>query len=203
MKRLSAALKTLMNQDVMVPFLLIKIGPDTASNQLTYTTLPYDYTHNGDIYLADHPIVGLDSARISDTLDKESFKIGLSDPNLILRGLFEGSTLGASFQGAPMVVYIGLINNSGGVLDGIAVDQPMLDVIIAYRGQIDTFTYTITPDEDIVLSIENGSPMSVLDLTRTLLTSRDYLQRKYPGNTSYDEVYEGSEAITLLWGKNL
>jgi hypothetical protein len=49
--------------------------------------------------------------------------------------------------------------------------------------------------------IECSSPMADLDLKRTLITSKDAMRGLSPTDSSFDQVYEGSKGIDLLWGK--
>ena len=180
-------------------FLLLRIGPNPEALTYCYTTLPYDYINSQDgyTYSKENRMVGIDPPRISDSLDREAFKVTLADTDGTLR-----STLDTwNMSGVPFIISSGFINNTSETIQGISPGAPFSDKIIAYEGTVDTYTYTITPDEQIILTIEGASPMGSLDLTRTLLTSKAYLNQEYPDDTSYDQVTEDSLQVTLRWGK--
>jgi hypothetical protein len=200
MRQISQTLEDRIMDSNLVSFALFRIGPNPATNTLCYTTLPYDYINpvDGFTYYANNKVVRVDPPRISDSLDREAFKISIADSDGSIRSTLDGWNM----HGVPFVLYAGIINNTNGMIDGTQPGAPFDDKIIAYEGTVDTFAYVITPDENVMLDIEGTSPMGALDLTRTLLTSKAYLNQEYPGDTSYDQVTEDSLKVTLLWGKS-
>jgi len=189
MKNISAAIQAQIDSDNTEPFLLFSIGPNYRGDYLAYTTLPYEYTYDGIYYDCENRIISIDPPRISDTLDREAFKVSLHDSDTALRGpLNTWRMAGVNFK-----LLMGFSNGIGGA--------PLSDTLNVYEGTVDTYTYAVTPNDDSVLIIEGTSPVGALDMRRTVLTSRNYLQAKYPNDTSYDQVVEGSSKLLLLWGK--
>ena len=183
--------------DVRSEFYLFKLGPNVNSVELKYTTLPYDHTFDNELYISNNGIVGIDQPRMSDSLDREAFDINISDNDHLLRTSLDTWNM----FGAPFKVYLGYINTTDTTIDGAAPNTPLNGKFVAYEGYVDTYAYSITPDEEIILSIEGSSPMSALDLTRTLLTSKAYIREKYPTDSCFDEVTESSDVVTVKWGK--
>jgi len=203
MKDIPQDIQDRMDSNNLEPFLLLRIGPNAADTvELLYTTLPYDYTWAnppGDdkTYISEGRLISIDPPRVSNSLDKETFKVGLSDSDRTLRATIDSWKM----HGAPFVLLAGAVNNTPNTINGTPAGRPFPDMLTSYKGTVDTWSYVITPDEQIVLSVEGTSPVAALDLKRTLLTSKIHLEQRYPADTSYDQVMEGSNEIILLWGK--
>lgn len=198
-KNIPQVLLDRIQSDDVESFMLLRIGPNGQGQEMRHTTLPWSYTDpsDGRTYPSDSRIVSIDPPRVSDSLDRGAFQIGLVDSDGSLRSVLD--TWG--MYGCPLVIKVGWMNNTGDIIDGVDSGQPFNEKLIAYSGTVDTFTYSITPDQDVVLAIEGTSPMGALDLTRIILTSKTYLRGKYPNDSSYDQVLEGSGKILLKWGR--
>jgi hypothetical protein len=73
------------------------------------------------------------------------------------------------------------------------------DVINVYKGVVDK--PVINNDFETKLAVLEGtSPMSDLDMTRSFVSSKDGMDQRSTTDTSFDEIYDGSE-ITVKWGK--
>jgi hypothetical protein len=99
---------------------------------------------------------------------------------------------------------VGFFNTTKEAIGTVAPGHPLLaeeDIVLAYKGIVDSHGYVISEDEDVVVVIECSSPMADLDLKRTLITSKDAMRGLSPTDSSFDQVYEGSKGIDLLWGK--
>jgi hypothetical protein len=71
-----------------------------------------------------------------------------------------------------------------------------------YKGTIDNQTYSIDFDEgSIIATVESSSPMGSLGNINPFYTSKDNMDQKSLADTAFDQIYEGSAGITLLWGK--
>jgi len=195
-KTLPDNIATLMSNDTVVSFLLITLGPDSDANVYRFTTLPYDYTKDGDVFISGY-IQAIDPPKVSDHLDKGTFRLTLADPGYVFRAVMENGKM----TGSDFIVEVGFINNTGADLDMVSPDQPLDEYITAYKGQIDSYAYVINTDEEVLLTLEGASPMGSLDLKRSLLTSKNYQDQKFSGDISYDELLEGSSSVVLLWGK--
>ena len=200
MRTIPAVLQPIVDSDHWKTFMIFHVGPNIDHYELKYTTLPYDFvsTTLGATYSSDHRLVGVDAPRISDSFDREAFKVILSDSDSVMRPDLDDWKM----HGAPFRLYAGFINNTAGNIGGALPGEPIDAFVVAYEGTVDTFSYSVTPDEEISLSIEGSSPVGALDLTRTLLTSKSYLNAKFGDtDTSYDQATAGSREIILLWGK--
>jgi hypothetical protein len=60
MRTISDTFLTVMQRKSVSTFLLVKIGPNKDGITYRYTTLPYDYTYEGELYLHDNGLMSLD-----------------------------------------------------------------------------------------------------------------------------------------------
>jgi len=199
MRTITAAQLDLLTRNDVQPFLLISIGPNLNTDYLRYTSLPYDFTYESNLYLCDSNIVNLDPPRISDTIDKESYTLTFSDPEYNLRPFFEGGS--GRLLGTEMSILGGFVNSTDTLLHGTSPGAIFDDYFTIYKGKIDSANYTTT-EETVLLIVEGASPMGPLDLTRTIITSHEYIRRKYPSENCYIKLFEGSAQATIEWGKN-
>lgn len=201
MRATSSVVKSLIKANNVEHFFLVNIGDSDYS-----TSLPYDVTmSNGITYLAENGLVAVDPPRLSQTVDRESYKIQFADPNYLMRSYFEAGATGDKVE-----VYIGFINNTSASIngtDGVAV-LPMApfkntaDCLLVYRGTVDNHGYEINlGDNTVIATIEGSSPMSDLDLVRALYTSKDSIRQFDSTDTAYDQIYEGSGEMVTKWGK--
>jgi hypothetical protein len=198
MKDLSAELRDLLTRSDVQPFLLVEIGPSFTSQYFRYVTLPYDFIYNSNNYTSENGLVGLDPPRISKVLDKESYNLTIVDPLYALRPFFEGGD--GQLIGIDIEIVGGFVNGSDSVLYGKAPGQVFDDFFTVYAGFVDNASYAVTEDE-VLLTVEGASPMGPLDLTRTIRTSKEFIQRQHPTETGYNQLAEKSIEVILNWGK--
>lgn len=188
------------------------ISIETADVQLKLTSAPYDLNlPTIGLFIADSGLVDLDVPRLSTNIDREAFKITLADPSFELRELCNTGLLGAK-----VLVRIGFMNTTGSPLVGAAtgntfsVGAPVLDIgdlVVAYSGIVDVPAYEINTDGDTLLVIECSSPMAALDLVNPFYTSKDSLDQRVfvelndQTDTAFDNVYAGSQSMSVAWGK--
>lgn len=199
MKNFSATVKLLISQPFYMSFLLLEIGPSRNGNWLRMTTLGYDVTFDGNVYTSKSLLNMVDPPKISTIVDREAYKIGLSDPDFTLRPYFE-----EGLTNAKLSVRAGFINTETTTLSGYAPGEAILskaDTIIGYSGFVDSYSYTINGEGDVQLTIESTSPMGALGLTRSIITSKEWMSQHHPSDTSYDQVFIGSGPSTKKWGK--
>lgn len=197
MRTTNASIKTLMSQDFISTFYLVELNLN--SSVVRDTTIGYDFTFNSQVFSSSGYLLSVDPPKMSSTVDREAYKVTYSDPDFSLRSEMETGILGKRLK-----VWIGFMNTLDAPLAGIDPGQPMTnagDIILVYSGFVDSPAYTYNPDGEIVASIEATSPMGALDSTITLYTSKDSLQQRNPADTSFDQIYDGSAGIQLLWGK--
>ena len=196
MRQFSDNVKLLIATGNIMPFYLVKM--DFPGNTVRHTTLPYDVTVGSlGTFAADNGIISIETPKLSNVVDREAYKISYSDPTMSFRSLFDAGAVGVT-----VTVYTGFINTYGTTLNGVAAGAPMLDqndIVIAYRGIIDT--HTIVVNETVVVGIECSSPMADLDLVRTFYTDKNYARSISANDSAFDQVFEGSTVANLLWGK--
>ena len=95
--------------------------------------------------------------------------------------------------GKPIEVFVALKDANGDLLTNDT------DVLRVYKGTVDMPSIVNNYETKLAI-LEGTSPMSDLDLVNTFITSRDGMDQKSTSDTSFDEVYDGSE-ITVRWGK--
>ena len=185
MRQFSTALQAVLDSGEIEYAFLIKL----SFNSTYYiTSNSYDVVYGGNTYLADSGLFNVDSPKNSTVVDRESYTIMVAD--LLDEMLTEFKI---NVVGKPVEVYLAFKDASGNLLltEG--------DVIKVYKGTVDK--PSISNDfEEKIAKIEGTSPMSDLDLVRSFITSKDGMDQKSDTDTSFDEVYSGSE-ITVKWGK--
>jgi hypothetical protein len=198
MKTYSANVANVIDSDSLSPYFLVKL--DFKSGSVYHTNTPMDVTVAGfGTFDSDNALLGIDSPRLSSVVDREAYKITYSDNDFVFRTRFEEGIIGT-----PVTVYIGFYNTSNSVIDGVLPGSPFTnldDLVIAYKGFIDSHGYAADTEGQVTAVLECTSPMSSLDLTKPFYTSRDSMRQINVSDTSFDDVYSGSKAINLLWGK--
>ena len=178
------------------PFVLDRLSQDTVEtfsllairNDLFLSTLSYDVTYDGQEFISDIGILDFSPPVQSSNVDRETFRFTISDPLGAVRTTFQGSP-----SGQPIKTYLAFFNPDG--TPNLELDN----VIVAYEGTVDKVFYSNDFDEAIV-TLEASSPMSALNLVRTLITSRDGMDQLSLTDTSFDNVIETNET-SILWGK--
>ena len=191
-------------------FVLLTI--QARSVTLRHTTLPYNAVVPGvGEFLTDCGLASLDSPRLSSAVDKETYKISYIDPGFDLRALVENRLTGCNVSAK-----IGFMNNLGEDLvgdttgdvfsNGMAVLDSG-DLVTSYEGTIDSPAYEISSENGVILKLTCGSPMAALDMINVFYTSKDSLNQRVfrtgtiTNDTAFDNVYVGSVAILMNWGK--
>lgn len=198
MRQYSTTVQQLMTLDNFSIFYLVELV--TKNSTLRYTDAPYDLNIAGlGLFEADNGLKGIELPRLSTIVDRENYKVVFVDNEQNFRPLFE-----EGLTGSDLTVWIGFYNTTENVLSGTEPGHPILnlaDLNIAYKGTVDTQGYNINIDDGIVATIECSSPMSGLGVIRAFYTSKDYMRQLKNNDSSFDQVYQGSRVIDLLWGK--
>jgi hypothetical protein len=185
MRSFSSAVQTVLNSDRVEFAFLIKLS---FANSYYLTSNDTDVDFGGNTYLANGGLYEFDAPRFSNVVDRESYKIVISELFNEMMPEFR-----ANVVGKPIDVKVALRNANGDLLLNNS------DVIPVYRGFVDK--PAISNDFDKKLAILEGtSPMADLDMVKNFVSSRDGMDQKSTSDTSFDEIYDGSE-ITVKWGK--
>lgn len=147
---------------------------------------------NDDLYEALGNLVSVQAPQLSSVVDSAAYSVVLADPGL------EYGAIAETLIGKPFEVRIGFINPATGT-PYTNID----DTIVAYAGTIASTTYTKSTSQlgEILLEINGGSPVSNFEMIKTFHTTRDFLSKLNPGDTSFEQVYENSGAVRIRWGK--
>ena len=198
----------LISSGIYSGFYLIAL--DIGNPNLRYTTLPYDAKLGGVTYQSDHGLIGLDPPRLSNTTDREAFKIRFSDPQ------FELAPLCKSMINAKVSVRGGFYNTTGEIVipsvgSEVAPNEPILnsvDLIVLYSGYIDKVQYAIDEENGVILELECASPMASLDALNVFYSTTNSLKQRVPSeqwaaapDTAFDNVSLGGRSQEILWGK--
>jgi hypothetical protein len=188
MRLLNSTLQTILSNPVIEPYILVKI--DTYKTTDYYRSLLMD---NGETYLADGRLVATDPPRVSATVDREIYRVIISDPSFLF-----GPTLESNLIGKTLEVRMGFVNT--------ATRQPyteILNTIIVYRGMIESTAYEVdlTLQGKTEIIITGSSPMANLDSVKTLTSTKYSMKYIDYNDNSFEQIYEGSGAVILKWGK--
>ena len=185
MRNFSAAAQAVIDSDQIRYVYLIKLN---FLSDYYLTSNSSDVVYEGNTYLAHSGLYEFDSPKFSTIVDRESYKVVISD-------LFDEMLAEFNYNviGKPIEVLVALRDASGDLLLGSS------DVLRVYKGTVDR--PVIANDFEKKLAVLEGtSPMSDLDLVNVFMTSKDGMDQRNASDTSFDEVYDGSE-ITINWGK--
>jgi len=192
--------KYMLAQNNVILAYCVKILTNTSVLDKYSTTAPYDITIENKVYKAGDGLVTVEAPRLSSVVDRETYKIVYLDQNFELRTLLEKGLVGAK-----VTVFVVLFNSLDTIYGSVQPGFPYLnsdDIIIAYKGIIDTTGYTLEPSQGkIVVALECSSPMAALDLTRGFYTSREAMQEINPADTAFNQINEGSRQVSRLWGR--
>ncbi len=204
MRKLSDNVLSLLALEDIRIYYLVDISITTSTTTTTIikdTTLNRNITVGDDTYLGNGRIQAVQPPRLSSTVDREAYQIILNDSDFSIRPYLEDSLVGAFFR-----IRSGFFNTSDSYLSGANPGFPITtpeDVLTVYEGNVDTASYTIDFNSgQIRLAIEGSSPMGSLGRINGFYTSKEQMQRRDVTDTSFDQVYVGSTALTLLWGKD-
>jgi hypothetical protein len=201
MRVLSNNIQTLLSQEVVNGFVLVRIAGPNINLQLT--TYPTDLTVSwlsGTPFSANHNLADVDPPVVSNATNREAYKLAFIDADFSLRTTFEKGVAGATLE-----VYLGFVNTTAATLGGAVPGAPLMnyeDYHLGFSGVIDVSTYGVDPIEGVVVaSVECSSPMASLDLKKSYVTSKNAVQQLNPNDTCYDQVHLGSKSLSMLWGK--
>ena len=187
MRSFSSNIQTILDSSSIDYFFLIDLY---FNNTYRFTSYGSNITFDGNSYISDGGLFEIESPSFSTTVDRESYRVVISDPEDDLLDEVKSNIVGKEIR-----VRVGFIDPSD--------NQPLVsnanDVLFIYKGYVDK--PAINNDfQDKLLTIEGTSPMSDLDAVRTFLTSKDSIQNFDSTDTSFDQIYDNYE-IEYKWGK--
>jgi len=198
MRVFSDNVKTLLRSDEVSVAYCVQI--EGLSQPFRDTSNATPVVINELTYTPESGLASVEAPRLSDIVDKASYKVVYTDPTSTLLSELENS-----ISGREMVVYAVLRNTTNAALGGIPPGMLLTslnDVILVYKGRIDSTGYTLDPDNGtITVVIEGGSPMANLGMPKARYTSKESMSFIDPADTCFDEIFIGAEDAALLWGK--
>jgi len=187
MIQFNATLTNLFQQPNIELFFLVQIN--------TYKTTDYfkDLNVGGNTYLADGKLIATDPPQMSTTVDREIYKIALADPQFLF-----GPELDNTLVGKKAIIRMGFVNPT--------TKQPYVEIentLLVYEGIIEAPAFEVVTENigESKLLISCSSPLGNLDAIKVLTTTKDALKYIDASDTSFDQVYEGSGAQIIKWGK--
>ena len=184
MRTLNPTLLAALTSDTIKHFALIDI--QMTSGTFYFTDLPYDITVGSATYVSDGGLVEYQAPRQSSQVDRETFKLTLSDNLGVLKPEVE-----QGLAGKNLMVRLGIFD---------VYDQPSTtDLLVSYKGYIDSVTYQ-NNFEQAAIVIEASSPMADLSLVKTVITSKSGMDQLSLTDTSFDSVIDKNESI-VRWGR--
>jgi len=165
---------------------------DESIENIHMTTFYRDLVIDGHTYYSSGAIVGADKPQMSSTVDRSLYKVTLADPNSEFSQLFDKGMTGAS-----ATVSIGLVDETTGLPD-------LTNFFIVYKGVVESYESAIdtNTEGENLFTITFSNLMASLDDSGPYYTSKSFMSELDIEDTAYDLIYEGSESITLKWGKD-
>jgi len=196
-RKFSNNVRTLLSSDNPKTFYLVKI--DTVLGTIRDTTVPYNITVAGlGTFESNNNLLTVDPPQLSDSVDREAYKITYADSAFEKISMFE-----TVITGADVTIYVGFYNTTDTVFGGVQPGFPLLstdDMIVAYAGIVDTQGYSIDASEGKVIAmIECSSPMAALSMNRNLRTTPESLKNLSLTDTAFNQVFVKGSRIP--WGK--
>lgn len=158
------------------------------NNTYRFTSYGNDLLVGGSTYISDGGLLEVDSPDFSNILDREAYKLSISDVSDNFLAELRNNVVGKALE-----IRAGFIS-----ADGTPNTNPS-DMIYIYRGTVDRPTINNDFGEKRVV-LEGTSPLSDLDAVNSFMTSKAGMDNVSLTDTSFDEVFDNNE-IQLKWGK--
>jgi len=205
MRQINSNIKSLIENNPVEPILILDIGDSSSILQQRITSSPFDIEVAGNTYEATVDLVGLDLPKNSQIIDKETYRIELSDPDSLYYSYFN-----IGLTNTPVTLRALFVNTSNSVFlgtNGISYNPEEIitslgDSIIIYKGLINNAEYITEPDNDTsVIRIYVVSALASLDNKKPARVTKNYLRSINSIDSAFDSVFESKQQITLKWGK--
>lgn len=185
MRNFSSAVQTVLDSDLIEFVFLIKLE---FNSNYYLTSNGYDVDYDGNTYLANSGLYEFDSPKFSTVVDRESYKVVISE---VLNEMLPEFRL--NVVGKPIEAFVALRDVNGDLMTSTN------DVLRIYKGTVDKPSISNDFEQKLAI-LEGTSPMSDLDLVKSFVTSRNGMDQVSATDTSFDEIFENKE-ISVKWGK--
>ena len=176
-------------------YLINQINPEAflciSIKDIHLTTFYHDLIVGTDTYLSTNLIEEVDSPQMVSNLERDLYTVKITDSNNVFH-----TTLSEGYYGAPSTVYLGFIDSSTG--------QPDVDnMLLIYDGIFESYSKSFDLSEvgAATCKLVFANLMSALDASSPYYTSKEYVNGIAPGDTSFDQINEGTGVVNLKWGK--
>lgn len=188
MINISPIVQQILNEPAISAFFMVR-----TAGGMRKTTYPADLEFNGETYINDGAIIGLELPKMTSVVDRQRFKLTFADTYLDFAAIAENSLIGQTVE-----VWMSFVD--------LSTNKPILnpvDVILIYKGAVDAPAHQLNTGDGSTMqfALDCASPMADLDRTRTYFASQDYADKNYPGDNSYEQIFQGSGPVSLRWGK--
>lgn len=141
----------------------------------------------------DEGIISVDIPRLDSVVDKSSYNIALVSNSITIK-----ETLNNNLVGKIASVRFGFINPINNT-----PDLNPEHILLFYKGQIAAVGFSNKTEAlgEQVVSIQLGSPMSNLDRVNCRIMTNESWTALHPTDSTYEQLYEGSIAVTFAWGR--
>jgi len=185
MRNFSSSVQNLIDSDSIRFFFLIELN---FFNNYYLTSYHTNISYNNNAYLADAGLYEYDSPAMSSVVDRESYRIVISDVSDVMIEEFKLNVVGK-----PITVLCGLLDSNG---------QPLLgtnNLINVYNGFVDSPSINNDFNQKTAI-LEGTSPMSDLDAVNNFVVSRNGMDQKSITDTSFDDIFDDNN-VNIKWGK--
>jgi hypothetical protein len=143
-------------------------------------------------YIADGRLISVQTPRLSSVVDSSEYSVVLADPDLSFGALAE-TLVGKVFE--ARICFINTTTN--------APLTNINDTILSYAGKVGNTLYSknTNPYGEILFEVRGNSPMANFEMVRTFHTTRDFLSKLNPSDKAFEQVYDGSGAVRMRWGR--
>ena len=144
---------------------------------------------DGVTYVADDNIISVEPPSFDTTVDREEYKIVIAGTGL---------DANQDLVGCKMEVRLCFINSSTG-----APYSDLSDTLLFYKGKVSgkSGEFDTQDQGSLQYTIGGASPMMALEMTGGIYLSRDFVRSISPDDSCCDEIYQGSSALVLKWGR--
>jgi len=143
-------------------------------------------------YVSSNLLAGVTPPKMSSSVDRSLYEVVLTDSNNTLLGLYETGLVGA------------LLRVQVGFVDPVSELPEVDELFTIYEGVVQGFdsNFDTAVTGEVVSKLTGSNPLAALDASSSFYTSREMLREVNATDSAFDQIYEGSKSLNLLWGKN-
>jgi len=197
----STNVSALLAQSSIQAFYMLKITNSAGIIYRSTTHYANVTLSDGVTYLANSTIISADPPQLSTSVDREIYKITIATNDYLTAEWAPGSPTNTFIAdggvGYTLESRLGFIGAAGVPLTTIT------DTLLIYKGLVESVSASIKTGDfgDSFIQISGSSPMNSLDMKKFIYLSKETIRKRDATDTCCDQIYQGSSALTLKWGK--